>query len=68
MSSTGMAQLTAILVSNYTTKDDPDIQIFFSGYQATCNTGDRIPDLLTYNNKETIRMTSVNVQPRSRGK
>lgn len=68
MSSTGMAQLTAILVSNYTTKDDPDIQIFFSGYQAACNTGDRIPDLLTYNNKETIRMTSVNVQPRSRGK
>ncbi|XP_011255282.1 glucose dehydrogenase [FAD, quinone] [Camponotus floridanus] len=68
MSSTGLAQLTALLASEYTTKDDPDNQIFFAGYQATCNTGDRIPDLLSYNNKETIRMTSVNVQPRSRGR
>lgn len=68
MSSTGLAQLTALLASEYTTKDDPDNQIFFAGYQATCNTGNRIPDLLSYNNKETIRMTSVNVQPRSRGK
>lgn len=68
MSSTGMAQLTALLASEYTTPDDPDNQIFFAGYQATCNTGTRIPDLLSYNNKETIRMTSVNVQPRSRGR
>lgn len=68
MSSTGLAQLTGILASKFTTADDPDIQIFFSGFQATCNTGDRIPDLITYNNKETVRFTSVNLQPRSRGK
>lgn len=68
MSSTGLAQLTAILTSTFTTADDPDIQIFFSGYQATCNTDDRIPDLTTYNNKETVRFTSVNLQPRSRGR
>lgn len=68
MSSTGLAQLTGILVSNYTTADDPDIQIFFSGFQAVCNTGNRIVDLTSRNNKETVRFTSVNLQPRSRGK
>ncbi|EZA60260.1 hypothetical protein DMN91_010530 [Ooceraea biroi] len=68
LSSTGMAQLTGILVSNYTTPDDPDIQIFFAGYQAICNTGGRIEDLNTYENKETIRFTSVNIQTLSRGR
>lgn len=68
MSGTGLAQLTGILASNHTTQDDPDIQIFFAGYQAICNTGDRIPDLETNGNKETVRFTSVNIQPRSRGK
>lgn len=68
MSSTGLAQLTGILASNFTTEVDPDIQIFFAGYQATCNTGNRIPDLIQLNNEETIRFTSVNIQPRSRGK
>lgn len=68
MSSTGLAQLTGILASSFTTKDDPDTQIFFAGYQATCDTGTRIPDLVPFNKKETIRFTSVNVQPRSRGK
>ncbi|XP_070166640.1 glucose dehydrogenase [FAD, quinone] [Polyergus mexicanus] len=68
MSSTGLAQLTGILTSTFTTADDPDIQIFFSGYQATCNTGNRTTELETYNNKETVRFTSVNIQPRSRGR
>lgn len=68
MSSTGLAQLTGILTSNYTTPDDPDIQIFFAGFQAICNTDGRIADLQTYNNKETVRFTAVNIQPRSRGK
>lgn len=68
MSSTGMAQVTGILCSNYTTADDPDIQIFFAGYQAICNTGGRIADLMTYDNKETVRFTSVNIQTLSRGR
>jgi choline dehydrogenase len=67
LSSTGMAQLTGILTSNYTEKDDPDIQIFFAGYQAICNTSGRIDDLKTYDNNETIRFTSVNIQTLSRG-
>ncbi|XP_072748068.1 glucose dehydrogenase [FAD, quinone] isoform X2 [Anoplolepis gracilipes] len=68
MSATGLAQLSGILASNLTTPDDPDIQIFFAGFQAVCDTGDRIPDLVPYNNKITVRFTSVNVQPRSRGR
>nr|XP_012231050.1 PREDICTED: glucose dehydrogenase [FAD, quinone]-like [Linepithema humile] len=68
MSSTGLAQLTGILASSYTTPDDPDIQIFFAGYQAVCDTGGRIADLNTYNNKETIRITAVNLHSRSRGR
>lgn len=68
MSSTGMAQVTAILASNYTTADDPDIQIFFAGYQAICNTGGRIADLKVYDNKQTVRFTAVNLQTLSRGK
>ncbi|XP_011170785.2 glucose dehydrogenase [FAD, quinone] [Solenopsis invicta] len=68
MSSTGLAQLTGILASNYTTADDPDIQIFFAGYQAVCNTGGRIEDLKTYDNKPTVRFTAVNLQARSRGR
>lgn len=67
MSSTGLAQLTGILSSNYTTADDPDIQIFFAGYQAACNTGGRVADLKTYDDKRTVRFTSVNIQTRSRG-
>ncbi|XP_028048014.2 glucose dehydrogenase [FAD, quinone] [Monomorium pharaonis] len=68
LSSTGLAQVTGILKSNYTTADDPDIQIFFAGYQAICNTDGRIADLKTYDNKQTVRFTSVNIQTRSRGR
>ncbi|KAL6256462.1 hypothetical protein P5V15_012575 [Pogonomyrmex californicus] len=68
MSSTGLAQVTGILASNYTTADDPDIQIFFAGYQAICNTGGRIADLETYDNKETVRFTAVNLHTLSRGR
>lgn len=68
LSATGLAQLTGILLSNHTSPDQPDIQIFFSGFQATCNTGNRIADLITYNDKITVRITSVNVKPYSRGK
>ncbi|KAI4495581.1 hypothetical protein M0802_008593 [Mischocyttarus mexicanus] len=67
LSSTGLAQVTAILPSKYTTKDDPDIQLFFAGYQATCTSKQVIADLQVTNNQQSIRMTSVNVQSRSRG-
>lgn len=68
LSSTGLAQVTGILASNYTTADDPDIQFFFAGYQAICNTGGRIDDLKTYDNKRTVRFTAVNIHTLSRGK
>lgn len=68
LSSTGLAQLTGILTSNYTTDEDPDIQVFFAGYQAICDTGDRIPDLQSRSENQTVRFTSVNLQTRSRGK
>ncbi|XP_011696823.1 PREDICTED: glucose dehydrogenase [FAD, quinone]-like isoform X2 [Wasmannia auropunctata] len=68
LSSTGLAQVTGILASNYTTADDPDIQFFFAGYQAICNTCDRISDLKVYDNKQTVRFTAVNLRPLSRGR
>lgn len=68
MSSTGLAQLTGILTSNYTTADDPDIQIFFAGYQAICDTNGRIPDLNVHDNNQTVRFSSVNIRTLSRGK
>ncbi|EFN81338.1 Glucose dehydrogenase [acceptor] [Harpegnathos saltator] len=68
LASTGLAQLTAILASSYSSNDDPDIQIFSAGYQAICDTGDRIPDLQTYSENRVVRFTSVNLQTRSRGR
>ncbi|KAG5319132.1 DHGL dehydrogenase, partial [Acromyrmex heyeri] len=68
LSSTGLAQVTGILASNYTTADDPDIQFFFAGYQAICNTGGRIEDLKMYDNKQTVRFIAVNIQTLSRGR
>lgn len=68
LSSTGLAQVTGILASTYTTKDDPDIQIFFAGYQAVCTSKVGITDLVTHDNRETVRFTSVNLHSESRGK
>ncbi|XP_014604941.1 PREDICTED: glucose dehydrogenase [FAD, quinone]-like [Polistes canadensis] len=67
LSSTGLAQVTAIIPSQFTTEDDPDIQLFFAGFQATCTSKQVIADLQVTNNQQTIRMTSVNIQSRSRG-
>jgi len=64
LSSTGLAQVTGILASNYTTADDPDIQIFFDGYQAMCN--NRF--VKTYDNNRTVKFISVNIQTLSKGK
>ncbi|XP_047355281.1 glucose dehydrogenase [FAD, quinone]-like [Vespa velutina] len=68
LSSSGLAQVTGILSSTFTTKDDPDIQIFFAGYQAICTSKLGIADLTMYNNKETIQMSSVNLHSLSRGR
>lgn len=68
LASTGLAQLTAILSSSHTTDDDPDIQIFFAGYQAMCDMEGKIPDLQTRDDSQTVRLISVNLHTRSRGK
>ncbi|KOC66688.1 Glucose dehydrogenase [acceptor], partial [Habropoda laboriosa] len=68
LSCTGLAQVTGILASNLTTADDPDIQIFFAGYQAVCNPKENIADLGVHGSKQSVRFTSVNVRPTSRGR
>ncbi|XP_076166298.1 glucose dehydrogenase [FAD, quinone] [Ptiloglossa arizonensis] len=68
LSGTGLAQVTGILASEFTTADDPDTQIFFAGYQAICKTKTKIADLTTYDDKMTVRFSAVNVQPDSRGR
>ncbi|XP_043515903.1 glucose dehydrogenase [FAD, quinone]-like [Frieseomelitta varia] len=65
LSSTGLAQVTGILASNYTDETDPDIQIFFAGYQAICDGTNGVAE---ENGKMTVQMTSVNVRPTSRGR
>lgn len=67
LSGTGMAQVTGILASKHTTPDDPDIQIFFAGYQAICTPKIKVADLALFGDRMPVRMTSVNVMPVSRG-
>lgn len=66
LSSTGLAQVSGILTSNFTTPDDPDIQVFFSGYQAICEPKNGI-HLAAIENKMAVEFTAVNLQPTSRG-
>ncbi|XP_008551873.1 glucose dehydrogenase [FAD, quinone]-like [Microplitis demolitor] len=66
LSSSGLAQVTAILSSRYTTPDYPDLQIFFSGFQASCRENGNV-DLTNYYNKRTVRFTAVNLHAKSRG-
>lgn len=65
---TGLAQVTGVMPSNFTTPDDPDIQIFFAGYQAICTPKSNIADLSSDGNTMAVRFTSVNLRPTSRGK
>ncbi|KAJ8673804.1 hypothetical protein QAD02_005066 [Eretmocerus hayati] len=60
LSSTGLAQVTAVLASKYTTPDDPDLQIFFAGYMANCKNRDT--SALRF-----IQMIPVNLHAKSRG-
>ncbi|XP_031774102.1 glucose dehydrogenase [FAD, quinone] [Apis florea] len=68
LSSTGLAQVTGVWYSNLTTPDDPDIQIFFAGYQAICTPAGRIADLSVKNNKQAVRISALNLQPTSKGR
>ncbi|XP_012285425.1 glucose dehydrogenase [FAD, quinone] [Orussus abietinus] len=67
MSSTGLAQVTGVLASNYTSPDDPDLQFYFAGYQAACPGNPGISDIHSYDGKRTVRFTAVNIHPKSRG-
>lgn len=68
LASTGLAQVTGMATSSYTTPDDPDLQIFFAGYQAVCTPSQNIADLSTFDNLMTVRFSAVNLHPTSRGK
>lgn len=68
LSGTGLAQVTGVWYSNLTTPDDPDIQIFFAGYQAICTPRGKIADLSVKNNKHSVRISALNLQPTSKGK
>ncbi|XP_018046200.1 PREDICTED: glucose dehydrogenase [FAD, quinone]-like [Atta colombica] len=67
MSSTGLSQLTGMLSSSYATKNHPDIQFFFGGYQAACAmTGEKGATL--DNNGRRISISPTMTQPRSKGR
>ncbi|KZC06463.1 Glucose dehydrogenase [acceptor] [Dufourea novaeangliae] len=68
MSGSGLAQVTGIVASKYTTPDDPDIQIFHAGYQAVCNSSSQVGDLGSGGAKIRIRFSAVNLHPSSRGR
>lgn len=66
LSSTGLAQMTGILSSKFTTPDDPDMQFFFSGYQESC-VFHAAHDVMLSSDSEAIRFTAVNLHTKSRG-
>ncbi|CAL7951226.1 unnamed protein product [Xylocopa violacea] len=68
LAATGLAQVTGMVASNLTTPDFPDIQIFCAGYQAVCQPKLNIADLSAGGPNMSVRFSSVNVQPTSRGR
>ncbi|XP_076760448.1 glucose dehydrogenase [FAD, quinone]-like [Xylocopa sonorina] len=64
-SGTGLAQVSAVLASSLTTPDDPDIQIFCSGYSAACPRG---KSAASKPGKTDINFAAVNLHPVSRGR
>lgn len=66
IASTGLSQLTGIVSSIYTTPDDPDLQIFFGGYQAACATTGLVGALMD-NGGRHVSISPTNLHPRSRG-
>ena len=67
MASTGLAQITGIIPSKYTTPEHPDIQFFFGGYQASCATTGEVGALMS-NGLRRISASPTHLQPRSKGK
>lgn len=66
IASTGLSQLTGIVSSIYTMPDDPDLQIFFGGYQAACATTGLVGALMD-NGGRHVSISPTNLHPRSRG-
>lgn len=66
LSSTGLAQMTGVIASKYTTPLDPDIQIFMSGFQEACTFNGAI-DAPGVGTDEPVRFIAVNLHPKSRG-
>ncbi|XP_023318416.1 glucose dehydrogenase [FAD, quinone]-like [Trichogramma pretiosum] len=60
LSSTGLAQVTGILASEYTSPDDPDIQMFFAGFEANCGLNDS-------SSMRHVQFIPVNLHTESRG-
>lgn len=67
MSSSGLAQLVGNVASNYTTQDNPDIQIYFGGHQAICPNAIELERRQMATGRRTFAMQPLLVQPRSRG-
>ncbi|XP_033217541.1 glucose dehydrogenase [FAD, quinone]-like isoform X2 [Belonocnema kinseyi] len=66
MASTGLAQITGIIPSRYTTPEHPDLQFFFGGYQASCATTGEVGALMS-NGPRRISISPTHLQPRSKG-
>lgn len=66
IASTGLSQLTGIVSSIYTSEDDPDLQIFFGGYQAACATTGQLGALMDGGGRH-VSISPTNLHPRSRG-
>ncbi|XP_076233661.1 glucose dehydrogenase [FAD, quinone] [Calliopsis andreniformis] len=66
MTSTGLAQLTGIISSSYTTPDHPDLQFFFGGYQAACGVDGPVGAVMD-NGSRKISISPTNLRPRSKG-
>lgn len=65
MSGTGVSEVMTNLATNMTTSDYPDIQLYFSGFDASCAPGG--VNALRSNGLRTVSLHVVNYHPKSRG-
>lgn len=61
-SGTGLAQITGKLVSNFSTPDDPDLQVFCAGFSASCRS------TASNSDRTTVSLAAINLRPKSRGR
>ena len=67
MSGTGLSDVTAKITTPYSERPDvPDLQLFFSGYLASCARTGQVGELLS-NNSRSIQIFPAVLNPRSRG-